>query len=219
MASPGAWNVPVVDEASRLQELNADFRNQDDLESDITKRADMMLAEKAEENDAKPLEKVLGDKQQVDSQIRQARQGLTKQVNANTRHRLKNELRKQEYRRTGLIADLKDITDRIDERRKSKEIGAGSHGPGRLPNETRRDYLLRTGKITPFNLMNAASHRVQPSTLQNALMDVEDQHDEQEEQIKAELEPEAHRFLNRPGIDFDQVSESSRKAVGSAETW
>lgn len=38
MASPGAWNVPVVDEASRLQELNADFRNQDDLESDITKR-------------------------------------------------------------------------------------------------------------------------------------------------------------------------------------
>lgn len=139
---------------------------------------------------------------QVDSQIRQARQGLTKQVNANTRHRLKNELRKQEYRRTGLIADLKDITDRIDERRKSKEIGAGSHGPGRLPNETRRDYLLRTGKITPFNLMNAASHRVQPSTLQNALMDVEDQHDEQEEQIKAELEPEAHRFLNRPGIDW-----------------
>lgn len=105
---------------------------------------------------------------------------------------------------------MKDITDRIDERRKSKEIGAGSHGPGRLPNETRRDYLLRTGKITPFELMTATGPDGQPSTLQDALVDAEDRHDEEEEQKKAELEPEAHRFLHRPGMDFDQASESSR---------
>jgi DNA excision repair protein ERCC-6 len=78
-----------------------------------------------------------------------------------------------------------------------------------LPNETRRDYLLRTGKITPFDLMTAAGPDGQPSTLQDALVDIEDQHDEQEEQKKAELEPEAHRFLHRPGMDFDQTSESS----------
>ncbi|KAJ5966484.1 SNF2-related protein [Penicillium waksmanii] len=210
MASPGANDAPVADEASRLQELNADVRNQDDLERDITRQADKILAEKAEENDAKRLEKVLADKEKVDAQIRQARQRLTQHVNASTRHRLENEHRKHESRRIDLLKDVKDITDRIDERRKSKENGAGSHGPGRLPNETRRDYLLRTGKITPFELTTAAGPDGQPSTLQDALVDVEDQYDEQEEQKKAELEPEAHRFLHRPGMDFDQTSESSR---------
>lgn len=38
MASPGATDAPVADEASRLQELNADVRNQDDLERDITRQ-------------------------------------------------------------------------------------------------------------------------------------------------------------------------------------
>lgn len=146
----------------------------------------------------------------AEAQIRQARQRLTQHVNAHTRHRIENELRKHESRRTDLLKDVKDITDRIDERRKSKENGAGTHGPGRLPNETRRDYLLRTGKITPFELMNAAGPDGQPATLQEALVDVEDQHEEQEERKKAELEPEAHRFLHRPGMDFDQTSDSSR---------
>lgn len=38
MTSPGANDAPVADEASRLQELNADVRNQDDLERDITRQ-------------------------------------------------------------------------------------------------------------------------------------------------------------------------------------
>lgn len=45
MASPGANDAPVVDEASRLQELNADVRNQDDLERDITRQVSLTLTD------------------------------------------------------------------------------------------------------------------------------------------------------------------------------
>lgn len=38
MTSPGANDAPAGDEATRLQELNADVRNQDDLERDITRQ-------------------------------------------------------------------------------------------------------------------------------------------------------------------------------------
>jgi hypothetical protein len=38
MASPNSTNA--ASEASRLQELNADVRNQDDLERDITRQVD-----------------------------------------------------------------------------------------------------------------------------------------------------------------------------------
>ncbi|OQE22325.1 hypothetical protein PENSTE_c010G02402 [Penicillium steckii] len=211
MASPGANNMEATDEASRLSQLNADVRNQDDLERDITRQADNALAEKAEENDAKRLEKVLVDKEKVDAQIRQARQRLAQYGNASSRHRVQNELRKQELRRTDLLKDVKDITDRMEGRRKAKEHKTDSHGPGRLPDESRRDYLLRTGKITPFELMNSTGADGQPSTLQTALVDVEDEHNEQEEEKKTQKEPEAHRFLYQPDMEFDQASESSGK--------
>ncbi|KAK5788995.1 hypothetical protein VI817_009953 [Penicillium citrinum] len=211
MASLGANDVEATVEASRLLELNADVRNQDDLERDITRQADNVLAEKAEENDAKRLEKVLTEKEKVDAQIRQARQRLDQYGNANARHRAQNELKKHELRRTDLLRDVKDITDRMDGRRKAKKQKIGSHGPGRLPDESRRDYLLRTGKITPFELMNSTGADGQPSTLQTALVDVENEHNEQEEEKKTQHEPEAHRFLYQPDMEFDQVSESTGK--------
>ncbi|KAJ5465190.1 DNA repair protein rhp26 [Penicillium daleae] len=208
MASPNSTNA--ASEASRLQELNADVRNQDDLERDITRQADKFLAEKAEENDTKRLEKALNDKDKVDRQIRQAKDRLAKHVGAVSRHRVENELRNLEARRSGLVNDIKDIQKRIDDRREAQEKAEGSHGPGRLPNESRRDYLLRTGKITPFELMSQAGPDGSLSTLQDALVDAEDQQQEEEEREKARHDPAAsHRNLLRPELDFDETSESA----------
>ncbi|KAJ5675676.1 DNA repair protein rhp26 [Penicillium macrosclerotiorum] len=208
MASP-ATNATA--EASRLQELNADVRDQDDLERDITRQADKFLAEKAEENDTKRLEKALIDKDKVDSQIRQAKNRLTRHVGVATRHRVENELRNLEARRVGLVKDIKEIQKRIDDRREAQEKADGSHGPGRLPNESRRDYLLRTGKITPFELMATGGQDGPLATLHDALVDAEDQQKEDEEREQAHHDPNAsHRVLHRPGFDFDDASEDSR---------
>ncbi|KAI2792244.1 DNA repair protein rhp26 [Penicillium oxalicum] len=208
MASPTSTNAAV--EATRLQELNADVRNQDDLERDITRQADKFLAEKAEENDTKRLEKALGDKAKVDRQIQQAKDRLGKSVGPVARTRIENELRNLEARRTGLVQDVTEIQKRIDDRREAQEKADETHGSGRLPNESRRDYLLRTGKITPFELMSQSGTNGALSTLQDALVDTEDQQQEAEERKKAHQEPQAsHRNLLRPEFDFDDLSESS----------
>lgn len=51
------------DEASRLEELQADVRNQDDLERDITRQADRLLVEQADERDNKRLERTRREKE------------------------------------------------------------------------------------------------------------------------------------------------------------
>jgi DNA excision repair protein ERCC-6 len=135
---------------------------------------------------------------------------LAQRVGAATRHRLENELDKQEQRRSGVQNDIREIQKRIDDRRKANEAGAASQGPGRLLNESRRDYLLRTGKITPFDLANAGTRDGPLSTLQDALDDAEDEQKEEQERAHAPNEPSAsHRNLARPGLDFGDVSESS----------
>lgn len=147
----------------------------------------------------------------TDAQVRQTQHRLAQRVAAPTRHRLETELRRLEGRRAELVKDVKDIQGRIDDRRKAQETSGGTQGPGRLPNESRRDYLLRTGKITPFELMTTGGRDGPLATLQDALVDTEVQQREEEEQEQElhELKP-SHRDLLRPGLDFDDVSEGSR---------
>ncbi|KAJ5579978.1 Helicase C-terminal, partial [Penicillium hispanicum] len=216
MASPHGTDAQAAAEASRLQELNAEVQNQDDLERDITRKAERLLAEKAEENDTKRLEKALLDVEKIEAQIRQVHHRLAQPAGATSRRRNENELQKLKSRQADSARDVSDIQKRIDERRKTRENASSSHGPGRLPNESRRNYLLRTGKITPFELMNAGGPDG-VSNLRDALVDAEDQHDEEEERKQAQHEA-SHRNLMRPGLNFDDVSEGSRAESSSSSS-
>ncbi|KAJ5142943.1 uncharacterized protein N7515_001730 [Penicillium bovifimosum] len=204
------------DEASRLRDLQADVRNQDDLERDITRQADKALADKAEENDIKRLEKALIDRERVDSQIRQAQHRLTQHVGAATRHRVENELKRLQTHKIDLGKDVKEIQQRIDKRRESQGNATVAHGTGRLPNESRRDYLLRTGKITPFALMQERAGDGLIANLQDALADTEEQQNEEEqEREEAKTHPAvSHRDLARPDIDFEEPIPTKRRKVG-----
>ncbi|RJE25656.1 hypothetical protein PHISCL_01983 [Aspergillus sclerotialis] len=53
----------ATDEATRLEELQADVRNQDELEKDITRQADKILAEQADERDNRRLERTRHEKE------------------------------------------------------------------------------------------------------------------------------------------------------------
>ncbi|KAL3475244.1 SNF2 family N-terminal domain-containing protein [Aspergillus californicus] len=199
-----------ADEASRLKELQADVRDQDALERDITRQADKLLMGQAEERDNKRLEKTKLEKEKLESQILNLHQRLTQPVGTSARVRLQNELEKLEARNATLAKDLQEIQQRIDERRQEEETNLESTGTGRMPNESRRDYLLRTGKITPFSRMGAGSNLGPLASLQDALIDAEDERDELEalEQVKARSSV-SHRNLVRPGFGFDEASEAS----------
>ena len=81
-----------------------------------------------------------------------------------------------------------------------------SFGPGKLPNESRRDYLIRTGKITPFSRLSSGAHGASTSALQDALADAEDERDEELALAdSSSRQPASHRRLMRPGFDHDDT--------------
>lgn len=97
----------------------------------------------------------------------------------------------------------------MDDRHQGQEDGPAA-GSGRMPNESRRDYLIRTGKITPFSGMGAGPNEGKIASLHDALIDAEDERDENEalEQVK-ERSTFSHRNLVRPGFGFDEVSDAA----------
>ncbi|GFF36190.1 DNA repair protein rhp26 [Aspergillus lentulus] len=197
----------VTDEVSRLRELQADIRDQDDLERDISRQADRLLMEQADERDKKRLEKTTLEKEKLEAQILKLHQRLSQPVGTSARVRLENELSNLESRNASLENDLKEIQQRIDDRHEGLEAGTQATGTGRLPNESRRDYLIRTGKITPFSRMGAGPNGGPLASLHDALIDAEDERDEDEalEQLK-DRSAVSHRNLVRPGLDFDDES-------------
>ncbi|PYH49874.1 DNA-dependent ATPase RAD26 [Aspergillus saccharolyticus JOP 1030-1] len=219
-ALPAQVSKPSVatNEASRLKDLQADIRDQDDLERDIARQADKLLLEQADERDTKRLERTQREKQKVESQILKLHQRLSQPVGTAARVRAQNELQNLESRNTALANDLVDIQQRMVDRTRAQEGDGETSRIGRLPNESRRDYLIRTGKITPFMNMSHGPDHGPLASLQDALIDAEDEHNEAEalERFKVQSAV-SHRNLVRPGFDFD-VSSGPDSTDLSADT-
>ncbi|KAK1142268.1 DNA repair protein rhp26 [Aspergillus melleus] len=209
-STPNTAPLSGVDEASRLRALQADVRDQDDLERDISRQADKLLLEQADERDNKRLEKTSQEKEKVESQILKLHQRLSQPVGTAARVRIQNDMQKLESRNATLASDLKEIRQRMDERQQGREPDVQENGTGRLPHESRRDYLIRTGKITPFSTMGSGPTEGPLYSLQDTLIDAEDERDEKDalEQVK-QRSAVSHRNLVRPGFGFDEASENS----------
>ena len=135
-------------------------------------------------------------------------QRLSQPVGTSARTRLQNDIDRLEARNEELADDLKDIQNRIDGRQRDQESGSQTTGSGRMPHESRRDYLIRTGKITPFSQMSTGPSDGPLASLRDTLIDVEDERDENEALQELEKRPTvSHRNLVRPGFGFDEASE------------
>ncbi|KAL1876784.1 DNA repair protein rhp26 [Paecilomyces lecythidis] len=207
----------TTDESTRIRELlQTDIRDQDDLERDIGRQADKLLAEQADERDNKRLERTKNEKEKLEVQILRLHQRLSQPVGTSVRVRIQSEIEKTETRIDALEADLKDIQQRIDERHQDQEDGAQATGIGRMPNESRRDYLIRTGKITPFSKMGSGTSEGPLANLHDALIDAEDERDEAEALEEAKNRAAvSHRDLRLPGLGFDESEAISTDASSS----
>lgn len=77
-----------------------------------------------------------------------------------------------------------------------------------MPSESRRDYLIRTGKITPFSRMGTGPNEGNIASLHDALIDAEDERDEKEAlDLVKERSAVSHRNLVRPGFGFDETGD------------
>jgi DNA excision repair protein ERCC-6 len=192
-----------ADEETRLKYLTTGTRAQDDLERDIGRQADQLLTEQADARDKKRMEKVEAEAKRAEAAIQKLRNRLSLPAVDTQKAKLRGEIAMYRTKIEDLDAEMDTIQQRINDRHKAPgggdEAEDGVSGP--LPNETQRDYLIRTGKITPFSKLAQA----QPGsgTLGEAMLDAEVE-DMAEEAAKG---PVSHRNLMKPG--FQDVESSS----------
>ena len=119
--------------------------------------------------------------------------------------------------------DLRQIRERIDERQQddaiSKQDSAEGSSNRKLPHESQREFLIRTGKITPFSKVAGRCLQRQDSSLQGVLLDAEagDNEDVDDAAEEAAQEKLSHRHLVQPGFQYAESNVSEESSRSSSE--
>ena len=211
------------DEASRLKDLATEVRDQDDLERDIGRQADQLLTEQADERDKKRLEKTRGDKEKLEIQLGRLRERRGRLPGSATASRLNAEISHLEAGVRAFTTDLEQIQARIDERHieeaHNDDNAKEETGNRRMPNESQRDFLIRTGKITPFSKMPGKTLSRDDSTLQGVLLDAEEEEAEPElvDEEPQTIEKLSHRNLLQPGFRDEEEDETALEVLEDSD--
>jgi len=219
------------DEEAQLAALAAGVRDQDDLERDIGRQADQMLLEQADGRDQKRLDKTQREKDRMLSAIHMLNRKLGEFGNKATKDRYRAEIAHYEALIAPLDKDLEQIQKRMSERQRDKSTADTSTlldnaGTRRQPGESQREFLIRTGKITPFSRKGRQLLKTS-SSLGDVLLDAEEEEEEEDDDGNGELEeedteqliegePKSHRNLIAPGFEQDDTS-APASAAGDTE--
>ena len=195
--------------AGRLDAITAAVRDQGDIERDIGRRAEQLLTNQENERDEKRLEKASREKAKLESQVRKLEERLRDTAaGPATSRRAVTELSNYQAQIDNLNRDISDIQERINERVDTLLAGAGLQQPSgtqRQSGETEREFLIRTGKITPFSRFSAQQRARPELTLEDALLNAEAEPDAVDAPQALVVTPttkdvRSHRVLLRPGF-------------------
>ncbi|KAK1067485.1 DNA repair protein rhp26 [Friedmanniomyces endolithicus] len=213
------------DEATVLAELAAGTRDQEDLERDIGRQADQLLVEQADERDKKRLEKTQKSRELLQVQVRSLESRLAGFGSSVTKQKWRDELRSHQERIVELDGDREQIQKRIDQRH-SDAAGDGETlleeaGNKRMQGESQREFLIRTGKITPFSKMGRQLLRTS-SSLGDVLLDAEEEGEAEDEpeagdEHEAQANSMSHRNLLAPGFDQEDASTAATTPAADVE--
>ncbi|KAL2182022.1 SNF2 family N-terminal domain-containing protein [Thermothelomyces heterothallicus CBS 202.75] len=203
----------VDDEATALKLLTENVRDQDDLERDITLQASRALIEAEDKRDQKRIEKAEASKSKLENQLRVQQQKLrAAHANPTARLRIQRETARIEAEIEICDKDIADFNARIEQRnRQDAADDQAQRTGGRLPGETQREYLIRTGKITPFATFGGPRPEGVQGELADAIIDAEDEAVAEELEEQAGEGPRSHQNLRAPGF-----AEDSEDLVSSA---
>jgi DNA excision repair protein ERCC-6 len=205
-ASPGGAatdGVVEFDEESALRNLTENVRDQDELERDITYQANLALIEAEDKKDKKRIEKAEANKVKLESQKKTQQQKLRGALgNPSLKLRIQQEISRIDSEIELVENDIVDFNTRIEQRHADEgEHEVTSGGNKKLPNETQREFLIRTGKITPFAKFGGPRPEGVEGGLANAVIDAEDEAVAQElEEEQGNDQPRSHQNLRLPGF-------------------
>lgn len=202
----------TMDEESTIKALTENVRDQDDIERDITRKAELALIESEDKRDEKRIEKLEGTRAKLEEQKVTYQQRLVGAAlgNAALRSRLEREIIHVNNEIESTDRDLTEFRKRINQRHLGQEGVSASEdathkgnnvGSQRLPNETQREFLIRTGKITPFAKIGGPRTEGVEGDLADAIQEAEDEAvAEGLVEQDAIDEPKSHQNLRLPGF-------------------
>ncbi|KAK3937625.1 hypothetical protein QBC46DRAFT_460754 [Diplogelasinospora grovesii] len=196
----------AMDEEAALAGLTENVRDQDDLERDITAQANRALIEAEDKRDEKRIEKAELQKSRFENQKRLQQQKLRSGVAPAARLRIQAEIARIDDEIKLCEKDISDFRTRIEQRHQegTDDVnGKGGDKGGKLPNESQREYLIRTGKITPFAKIGGPRPDGIEGELADAIIQAEDEAVAEELEEKQTEGPRSHQNLRLPGFSED----------------
>ncbi|KAK2062434.1 SNF2 family domain-containing protein [Colletotrichum caudatum] len=203
------------DEAALLRNITADIRDQDDLERDITTQANAALVEAEDKKDKQRIEKLEASKEKLEAKRVEQQKKLEGARRSPYQSRnIQKEIDKLDLEVNRIISDISDCQARIDKRQEEVAVNEDpvKSKSRRLPGESNREFLVRTGKITPFS--NIGGER--PAGFEGELADVliEAEEDAAAEKFGSDdEEPKSHQVLRMPGFE-EQPQTAPSSAAG-----
>ncbi|KAK5733688.1 DNA repair protein rhp26 [Elasticomyces elasticus] len=225
MSSP----TPASTTADPLANLTTGSRDQDDLERAIAAQASELLTTQADERDKKRAEKTQKSLSLLTTQINSLESRIAGVGNVVSKTKWRDEVHTLKERTRELEEELEGIERRVRERH-AQQDGEGEGGEGTLVEvegsrrqvgESQREFLIRTGKITPFAKMGRSLLRTS-SSLGDVLMDAEEEEageeDEEDEEVVQEVQRNqmSHRNLLAPGFEPEADSTAATSPAAAA---
>ncbi|OAA69762.1 DNA repair protein Rhp26/Rad26 [Cordyceps fumosorosea ARSEF 2679] len=197
-------------EEDALKNLTGTVRDQDDLERDITLQANAAIMEQEDKKDKARIEKLEASRHRLKLQLDKEKKRLEKAVtNPYQASNIRKEIAKVEQQILHLNNDIFDFQSRMKKRHEQDPLEVPSTAKSaRLPGESHRDFLIRTGKITPFARVGGP----RPSGVQGQLADaiLEAEEEAAAEQLGTpDEEPASHQLLRRPGFEDEASTTTS----------
>ncbi|TWU74949.1 hypothetical protein ED733_005292 [Metarhizium rileyi] len=196
----------VMTEEDALKNLMGTVRDQDDVERDITSQASAALIEAEDKKDHSRMAKLDTTRQKLQSQIDKAKTRLQRVIgNPYQSRNVQRDIVKLENEMGQVVGDITDFQARIDKRHQENQLEIATNFKSkRFTGERNRDYLIRTGKITPFAKVGGPRPEGIAGQLADTILEAEEE--AAAEQYDQELEgPTSHQLLRRPGFVDDVV--------------
>ncbi|KLU89166.1 DNA repair and recombination protein RAD26 [Magnaporthiopsis poae ATCC 64411] len=193
-----------LDEAAALAGLTENVRDQDELARDITHRANLALIDAEDEKDQKRIVKAEADQKKLSDKLKALlRKAESRALPAATIQRTRTEIEQTKTAIAQIDRDILDLSQRIQQRHREDGGGStdGTKGTKKLTGETQRDYLIRTGKITPFAKIGGPRPEGVEGELADAIIEAEDEAAAvQLEKADEDRGPRSHQNLRAPGF-------------------
>ncbi|KAK5997472.1 DNA repair protein rhp26 [Cladobotryum mycophilum] len=203
----GVQGAVGMSEDDALKNIAGTVRDQNDLERDITTQANAALMEAEDKKDQARIDKLSATRQRLQLRLGREKKKL-EQVAGNPyqSQKVQKEIAKLDEEISQITNDVSDFQSRIKKRHQEDPLGNINHAKSqKLPGEKNREYLIRTGKITPFAKIGGPRPAGIEGQLADTILDAEEEAAAEQLGNQASEGPQSHQLLRRPGFAEEET--------------